>query len=117
MNQTEKNIQQHIRVVLSEYGIVLRLNAGKAYGGTRIWDHKYGYILKDIRPISLCPPGTSDLLFIGSDGNVAFIEVKDSKGKLREDQKRFLTLMQQYGYKCGVARSPEQALEIIGVKK
>jgi hypothetical protein len=55
-------------------------------------------------------------LFIGSKGQVAFIEVKDYKGKVREDQRRFLEIMKGYGYRCGIARTPEDALNIIGVK-
>ena len=111
---TEHNIQNEIRLALSMYGIVLRLNSGKAYGGTRVWDKKYGYILKDIRPISLCGKGTPDLLFIGANGQVAFIEVKDDKGRVGEDQRRFLEVVGRYGYRVGVARSVEDALEIIG---
>lgn len=110
----EHKIQDLIRLELSKYGIVLRLNSGKAYGGTRIWDNKYGYILKDIRPIALCVKGTPDLLFIGPDGTVAFIECKDDKGRLRTEQEKFINVMKSYGHKAGVARSPEQALEIIG---
>ena len=111
---SEHNIQNEIRLALSKYGIVLRLNSGKAYGGTRAWDKRYGYILKDIRPVSLCGKGTPDLLFIGADGNVAFIEVKDEKGRVGEDQKRFLEVVGRYGYKVGIARSVEDALAIIG---
>jgi hypothetical protein len=110
----EHKIQDLIRLELSKYGIVLRLNSGKAYGGTRIWDNKYGYILKDIRPIALCVKGTPDLLFIGPDGTVAFIECKDDKGRLRTEQEKFINVMKSYGHKAGVARSPEDALEIIG---
>ena len=116
MSKSEHRIQDEIRLALSEHGIVLRLNSGKAYGGTRVWDKKYGYILKDIRPIALCAQGTPDLLFIGSDGRVAFIEVKDDTGRAREDQKRFLAMVQQYGYRAGIARSVEDALKIIGEK-
>ena len=111
---TEHNIQNEIRLVLSKYGIVLRLNSGKAYGGTRVWDKRYGYILKDIRPVALCGKGTPDLLFIGANGQVAFIEVKDDKGRVREDQKRFLEVVGRYGYRVGIARSVEDALQIIG---
>ncbi len=114
MSKSEHRIQDEIRLALSKHGIVLRLNSGKAYGGTRIWDKKYGYILKDIRPIALCGKGTPDLLFIGEGGQVAFIEVKDDTGRAREDQKRFLTMVQQYGYRAGIARSVEDALKIIG---
>lgn len=118
MSKSESSIQSEIRLALSEYGIVLRLNAGKAYGGTHEWDARRNqYILTNIRPIALCPKGTADLLFIGQNGQVAFIECKDNKGKLRDEQKRFLTMMQQYGYRCGVARSVEDALKIIGVTK
>ena len=116
MSKSEHTIQDEIRLALSQYGIVLRLNSGKAYGGTRIWDKRYGYILKDIRPIALCGKGTPDLLFIGANGQVAFIEVKDDKGKAREDQKRFLAMVKQYGYKAGIARNVNDALNIIGEK-
>ena len=117
MSKSEHRIQDEIRLALSEYGIVLRLNAGKAYGGKRIFDNRRDqYILTNLRTIALCPPGTPDLLFIGSNGQVAFIEVKDEKGKVREDQKRFLEVMKGFGYWCGIARTPKDALNIIGVK-
>ena len=116
MSKSEHRIQDEIRLALSQYGIVLRLNSGKAYGGNRIFDNRRGqYILTDLRTIMLCPKGTPDLLFIGANGVIAFIEVKDDIGKLREDQKLFLSLMQNYGYRCGVARTPDEALRIIGV--
>lgn len=116
MSKSEHRIQDEIRLALSEYGIVLRLNSGQAYGGTRIWDKKYGYILRDIRPIALCGKGTPDLLFIGANGQIAFVEVKDYKGRAREDQKRFLAMMHKYGYRAGVARTVDDALKIIGEK-
>ena len=116
MSKSERFILDEIRLALSHHGIVLRLNSGKAYGGNRVWDpRRNAYILTDIRPIALCPKGTSDLLFIGANGQVAFIECKDDKGKPREDQKRFIDLMRSYGYRAGIARSPEDALKIIGV--
>lgn len=116
MNKSETTIQNEIRLELSRYGIVFRLNSGKAYGGNRVWDaRRNSYILTDIRPIALCPKGTSDLLFIGEGGQVAFIECKDDKGKPREDQKRFIEMMRKFGYRAGIARSPEEALKIIGV--
>ena len=117
MAKSEHRIQDEIRLALSKYGIVLRLNSGQAYGGTRIWDKKYGYILKDIRPIALCGKGTPDLLFIGEDGKIAFVEVKDDTGRVREDQKCFLEMMRKIGIPAGVARSVEDALKIIGEEK
>lgn len=115
MSKSEHTIQDDIRIALSEHGICLRLNSGRAYGGDRIWDNKRGqFILVNIRPVALCPKGTADLVFFGEDGTTAFIECKDHKGRTTDDQKRFLALMEQYGFKTGVARSTEDALNIIG---
>lgn len=61
--------------------------------------------------------GFSDLLFFGNNGKVAFIECKDHKGKLREEQKHFLKTMSDMSYATGVARSVSDALKIIGVEK
>ncbi len=111
----ERAIQQQIRLELSKYGIVLRLNSGKAYGGNRVWDpRRQQYILTDLATIALCPKGTSDLVFFGHNGVTAFIECKDQKGKAREEQKQFLEIMKSYGFRAGIARSVEDALKIIG---
>ena len=115
MSKSEHRIQDEIRLALSQYGIVYRLNSGKAYGGQRVWDkQRNAYILTNLKTIALCPPGTSDLMFIGKDGKVAWIECKDDKGKLRPEQERFLEIMKEYGYAAGVARSVEDALQIVG---
>ena len=112
MSKSEHRIQDEIRLALSEYGIVLRLNSGKFWQGKRVWSNEFQqYVLIDLRPVQGCPPGTSDLLFIGSD--IAFIECKDDKGKLRTDQGKFIEIMHSYGHKAGVARSVEDAMEII----
>ena len=114
MAKSEHHRQDEIRLELSKYGIVLRLNSGKFWQGKRVWSNEFQqYVLIDLRPVQGCPPGTSDLLFIGS-GNVAFIECKDDKGTLRLEQERFLNLMQSYGHRAGVARSVDDALKIIG---
>ncbi len=118
MGKSEHYIQDEIRLALSEHGIVYRLNSGKAYGGVMMWDGRRGeYILTNLKTIALCPPGTSDLMFIGKNGKVAWIECKDGKGKLRPEQEHFLNVMREYGYAAGVARSVEDALSIIGVIK
>jgi hypothetical protein len=112
MSKSEHRIQDEIRLALSEYGIVLRLNSGKFWQGKRVWSNEFQqYVLINLRPIQGCPPGTSDLLFIGSD--IAFIECKDDKGKARTDQEKFIKIMHSYGHKAGVARSVEDALGII----
>lgn len=112
MTHSEHYIQDMIRLELSKYGLVFRTNAGSAWGGKLV----DGVVINP-RKIELLPKGFSDLLFVGTDGRVAFIECKDAKGKLRPEQERFLKLMQKCGHRSGVARSVADALEIIGVKQ
>lgn len=97
---TEQDIQSLIRIALSKYGLVFRTNAGKAYS-------RNGHV------INLLPEGFSDLLFCGFDGQVAFIEVKTPVGAVRPAQKQFIEIMKKHGYRAGVARSVEDALNII----
>ena len=111
----EHTIQDLIRLELSKHGLVFRTNAGSAWGGKYVNIQPYGNVVINPRKIELLPKGFSDLLFVGTDGKVAFIECKDDKGQLRPEQERFLQLMKSYGHKAGVARSPEDALHIIGV--
>ena len=116
MSKSEHLIQDEIRLDLSQYGIVLRLNSGKFWQGKRVWSKEFNqYVLINLRPVQGCPEGTSDLLFLGENNNVAFIECKDDKGTLRPEQEKFLKLMQSYGHRAGIARSVEDALKIIGV--
>lgn len=113
MSKSEHRIQDEIRLALSEHGVVLRLNSGKFWQGKRIWSNEFKqYVLIDLRPVQGCPPGTSDLLFIG-ENNTSFIECKDDNGKLRPEQERFIATVKSYGHRAGVARSVEEALEII----
>jgi hypothetical protein len=116
MSKSEHRVQDEIRLALSEYGIVLRLNSGKFWQGKRVWSNEFQqYVLIDLRPIQGCPEGTSDLLFLGENNNVAFIECKNQKGAAREKQKRFIDIMHNYNIKAALARSPEDALKIVGV--
>ena len=95
MSKSEHLIQDEIRLALSEYGIVLRLNSGKFWQGKRVWSNEFKqYVLTNLRAVQGCPQGTSDLIFIGED--IAFIECKDDIGKPRPEM---LTLaMEKYGY-------------------
>ena len=115
MSKSEHLIQDEIRLDLSQYGIVLRLNSGKFWQGKRVWSNEFNqYVLINLRPIQGCPEGTSDLLFLGENNNVAFIECKDDKGTAREKQEKFINIMHRYGIRAGIARSVEDALKIIG---
>jgi hypothetical protein len=114
MSKSEHRIQDEIRLALSPHGIVLRLNSGKFWQGERVWSNEFQqYVLINLRPIQGCPEGTPDLLFLGEQNNVAFLECKTQKGAAREKQKRFIEIMHDYGIKADLARSPEEALKII----
>lgn len=104
---TERELQNQIRVALSEYGAVFRMNAGK------FWQGKLrGDILTDLRAVEGLPEGFPDLLFIGENGRVAFIEVKTPAGRIRESQKKFMDFLYGYEHQVGVARSVEDAVSI-----
>lgn len=110
---TEHELQNAIRVALSAYGICFRTNAGKYWQGKRVWSReRQEYVLAELRAVEGLPEGFPDLLFIDQKG-VAFIEVKAPKGRLREAQDRFIRTMQSYGHRAGVARSVEDAIQII----
>lgn len=117
MSKSEHTIQDEIRLALSQHGIVLRLNSGKFWQGKRVWSTEYNqYILVDLRPVQGCPEGTPDLLFLGENNNVAFLECKTQKGKAREKQLKFIEIMHKFKIKAGLARSVADALKIIGEK-
>ncbi len=112
---TEHKIQDSIRLELSKFGIVLRLNSGKFWQGKRVWSNEYQqYVLIDLRPVQGCPEGTPDLLFLGENNNVAFIECKNQKGKAREKQNKFIEIMHKFKIKAGIARSVREALLLVG---
>lgn len=112
--KSENRIQSEIRLALSPHGVVLRLNSGKFWQGERVWSKEFNqYVLVNLRPVQGCPEGTPDLLFLGENNNVAFIECKTKKGAAREKQKRFIEIMHNYGIKADLARSVREALLLI----
>lgn len=112
---TESDIQNQIRVALSPQGIVFRTNAGDFWQGKRIYyPPLHEDILIHLRRVQGLPQGFPDLLYCGFDGQAGFIEVKRPHGAIREAQRNFIALMRGYGYPAGIARSPEDAIEIIG---
>ncbi len=99
---TESLIQNKIRVALSQDGhIVFRANVGKV----RMADGRYFD--------TGLPKGFSDLFGFRPDGRIFFIEVKNKTGKLRPEQEKFIEQMKKRGALAGVARSVEDAMEIV----
>ena len=102
---SEQVIQNQIRIALSDAGYVnFRVNVGKVR-------------LKDGRWFDTgLPVGHSDIYGFRPDGQVFYIEVKKPGGRIRPEQKVFLENVKKLGALCGVARSPEEALEIVSGK-
>lgn len=110
---TEHELQNRIRVALSARGLVFRTNAGAFWQGRRVWSRELGQpVLADLQRIEGLPEGFPDLLYLDGRG-CAFIEVKAAKGRLREEQKNFLDRVRAMGLRAGVARSVEDAIQII----
>ena len=103
---TESLIQNQIRVELSKAGhMVFRINVGKIRMADGRWFE------------TGAPKGFSDLFGFRPDGQIFFIEVKNEKGRLREDQKKFMEAMKKRGALVGVARSVKDAMDIVNEKK
>ena len=98
----EAEIQNQIRLALSEHAIMFRVNSGKVKMQDGRWFD------------TGVPNGFSDLCgFRKSDGKMIFIEVKNEKGRLRDVQERFLQNVGAHPVIVGVARSAEEAVRIV----
>lgn len=100
--KTEADIQSEIMIELSKRGHkIFRANAGKI-------KTEFGTYIK------LFPKGFPDLCgWRKSDGKFIAIEVKNEKGKLRAEQVKFSEFAKTQSILYGVARSKEQAVEIV----
>lgn len=102
---TESLIQNQIRVGLSKAGhMVFRINVGKVRMADGRWFE------------TGAPKGFCDLFGFRPDGQIFFIEVKNEKGRVRDDQKKFMEAMKKRGALVGVARSVEDAMRIVDGK-
>ena len=100
--KSEQEVQNEIRVGLSKAGhMVFRTNVGKV----RMMDGRWFD--------TGLPKGHPDLYGFRSDGQIFYIEVKNEKGRVRPEQKKFIEVVKERGAKAGVARSLEEALEIV----
>ena len=69
-------------------------------------------ITVNLRRVSGLPKGFTDLLYIGKD-NIAFIECKTHTCRVRPEQTKFMEQMRKLHHHAGIARSAEDAIEII----
>ena len=98
----EHEIQNQIRIAVSKYCVIFRINVGQGY-------------TKDGRYFTTgVPTGFSDLFGVRrSDGKAVFIEVKTQKGKPTEKQRNFIQQMKLAGAVAGICRSADEAIKLI----
>lgn len=99
---SEKDIQNEIRLGVNDIAVTFRANVGMLY-------------TEDGRVIATgLPKGFPDLFgYRRRDGRILFLEVKTNKGRLRPEQKHFLSQAQKDGCIAGVVRSVDDARRII----
>ncbi|BAX67872.1 VRR-NUC domain-containing protein [Latilactobacillus sakei] len=103
MSNPETKIQNEIRIALSKHNCtVFRANVGKVMMTNGRWFD------------TGLPKGHPDLYgFRHTDGKCFYVEVKTKTGRLRDDQKRFAEYVKRFPVLYGVARSAEDAINII----
>lgn len=112
----ETKIQRLIMLALSEAGhTVWRNETGRFWTGKPI--HKDGQTVTlsgaMMIPCGLCV-GSCDLIGIQTGtGRFFAIEVKTKKGRASKEQINYITHVNQKGGIAGIARSPEEALELL----
>ncbi len=83
--------------------------------GCTVWRQNVGVLRNEngvpIR-FGLCV-GSSDLIGITPDGRFLAIETKTAKGRIRPEQQRFIDAVREKGGIAGIARSPEDALDLL----
>ncbi len=130
----EHGIQNEIRNALAGRGLIFRANVGQAWAGDAERVNRSGLrhveagsiILRNPRPFDTgLPSGFADLfglvpvvvgphLYGETFARFVAIEVKAPDGRLRKQQRQFLAAIEANGGLAGIARSPADALRIIG---
>lgn len=98
---TETDLQNRIRVGISDIAVTHRINVGTFKVGKR-------YVSTGVRP------GFSDLFgHRKSDGKAFYLEIKTDKGVVSENQEKFIAAMQKTGAIAGVCRSVAEARQLL----
>lgn len=113
----ETRIQRRIMLALSEAGcIIWRNETSGAWVGKQI--HRAGdqVTLTNARMIRFgLAVGSSDLIGIAPDGRFLAVEVKTKTGRASKEQLKFIDAVNNAGGIAGIARSPEEALQLIAL--
>lgn len=131
MAKAENNIFKNIRMAISRgRSRLFRINTGRGWTGNKIVKNKNGSItIYDPRPFSTgTPNGFSDSVgwltvtitpeLVGQELAIFLaIEVKTPTGRVSKDQQNFLDRVEEAGGIAGVARSAEDALELLDTSR
>lgn len=113
---TEQDIQKRIMLALAPHGDVFRTNAGDFWQGDPVFSREFQQkVLINLRKVCGLPNGFSDLIIILPGGRVGFVEVKTLTGRVSPEQINFIDHMRSIGCAAGIARSPEDAIDIIKI--
>jgi len=99
---SESRLVYEIMQELGKHGAVYRCNSGSVK-------------LPNGKTFRGMPKGFADVMLIRADGIACFVECKADKGKLSDEQERFINRMQELNARAGVARSVLDAMNICGI--
>tara|TARA_Y100001973_G_scaffold105035_2_gene176730 strand:- start:2839 stop:3162 length:324 start_codon:yes stop_codon:yes gene_type:complete len=102
-------------LALSEAGcVVFRNETAGAWLGKVIHKAQGQVTLNDARMMTfgLCV-GSSDIIGITPEGRFLAVEVKTAKGKPTKEQLNFIEQVRKAGGIAGIARSPQDALDLL----
>ena len=112
----ETKIQRNIMKALSQAGhTVWRNETGRFWTGKVIHKENSSVTLMNASmiPVGLCV-GSSDLIGIQTKtGRFFGVEVKTKTGRASKEQSTFITHVLKMGGIAGIARSPEEAIDLL----
>lgn len=108
--QSERAIQRAIRQYLASVGFKsAHVPNGSVLAGNA---QRRAIQMKNLKADGLTV-GFPDLIVMGTDSRVGFMEVKNEGGKQNENQKNVQAWMERDGHKYAVVRSVEDAAETL----
>lgn len=116
----ERDVQAATMAILEKHprvAFAYRMNTGAGYLiGAHAWR---GLLAGEVARKAMCRfirfafPGCSDILGMLTNGRFVAIECKSTDGELRDDQRAFLSLVNQHGGLGFIVRRPEQVFDSI----